>query len=78
MQVSPVLEATSANAKREFLNAIVNRTSDGLAMALQTANVVSNKGKLIVEFRNGTRALKGTRLMVDGSGREIPKLVRNG
>lgn len=78
MEVSPVLEGTCEHARRTFLAALANNAGKGLALALETASVISSNGKLVVEFAENARALRGVKLMVDQAGRQLPTLVRDG
>ncbi len=78
MEVSPVLEGTSEHARKVFLAALANNAGKGLALALETASVISSNGTLVVEFAESARALRGVKLMVDQAGRQLPTLIRDG
>jgi len=78
MSVSPVFDQTSENSKNELRRALANNVSSSLALGLQTAQITTSKGRMIVEFTDKAKKLKDVSLMIDKQGRKIPTLVRNG
>ncbi len=58
MELSPVLDGASKTARRQFLNAVANQAGNGVAAALQSANLMVNGGKMLVEFEQKSQALR--------------------
>lgn len=76
MQVSPVLNGASEHAKREFLRLLTNNVGGATALAMQSANLFMNSGRLIVEFsKGGHHVLKTAGRIMQSAGRDLPILL---
>lgn len=78
ISVSPVLLQTAENSKTTLLHALGGQASKTVALGLQGAEIVASKGRLVVEFSEAARGLKGVKLVTHLHGKKLPILMKNG